>query len=76
MPKSEMQFVVPLERLVDEDMAQVLIIHCNSGDHISEADISPPSDSDTEEGDRKATGCRDRSNTTQSQPSACVIQHL
>jgi hypothetical protein len=65
--KSETQFiVVPSEckmalkrRLQDEDMAQELILDSDSDAHISEYDISPQSDSDTEEDDRKDTGCRD-----------------
>jgi hypothetical protein len=59
VPKSETQFVVvPSEsrmalkrRLQDKHIAQELIL--DSDTHISEDDISPQSDSDTEEDDRK-----------------------
>jgi hypothetical protein len=60
-------------KVQDEDIAQELILESDSDAHISEDDISPPqSDSDTEE-DTTDTGCRDWTNTRQSEPSAPVI---
>jgi hypothetical protein len=58
-------------RLQDEDIAQELILESDSDAYISENDISPPQ-SDSDE-DRRDTGCRDWTNTIQSQPSAPVI---
>jgi hypothetical protein len=60
-------------RLQDKDIAQELILDSVSDAHISEDDISPQSDSDTEDNDRKDTGCRDWTDTTQSQPFAPVV---
>jgi hypothetical protein len=51
--------------LQDEDIAQELILYSNSDAHISDDDISPQSDSNTEEANRKNTDCRDWTNTTQ-----------
>jgi hypothetical protein len=60
-------------RLQDEDIAQELILDTDSEAHISEDDISPQSDSDTEEDDRTDTGYRDWTDTSQSRSSSPVI---
>jgi hypothetical protein len=60
-------------RLQNEGTVQEQILDSDSGVHISEDDISPQSDSDTEEDNRKDKDCRGWMTTAQSQHTVPVI---